>query len=95
MSYHVESCGRCEAKITESDHRAPDKQQFYRELGGGKHEADSIRLCSMCLDDVWEFVFDVEVDRSDRADPVPLNRVTDSVQRHIDSLEELREDLDR
>lgn len=93
MSYRVASCGRCGSKIVDSDHRWPEKQQFVRELGDGEYETDSVRLCSMCLDDVWETVFEVDVDRSDKADPVPLNRAGKNIDRYISDLEDLREEL--
>jgi hypothetical protein len=83
----VAECERCGSKIIESSHRRPEKQQFYRELGGGEYVVDEIRLCSMCLDDVFEFVFESDVDRSGKADPIPLERLGENVERHIDDLE--------
>jgi hypothetical protein len=49
----------------------------------------------MCLDELWEFVFEEEIDRSDKADPIPLNRLGDNVQRYIDDLESVLEQVQK
>jgi hypothetical protein len=87
----VAECERCGSKIVEHEHRRTRKSQFTRELGGGEHVVDEIRLCSMCLDDVFEFVFESEVDRSEKADPIPLARLGENVERYIDDLENVLE----
>jgi len=94
MMSRVESCDRCGSQIVEEPHSAPQMQEFYRKLGSGEVEAKGARLCSMCLDDLWEFVFDSDVDRSDKADPIPLERLGRSVTRHIDDLEGILESLE-
>jgi hypothetical protein len=48
----------------------------------------------MCLDDIWEFVFETGVDRSDKADPLPIDRLGENVERHIDDLESVLESLE-
>jgi hypothetical protein len=90
----VGECERCGSKIIENSHRRPEKQRFHRELTGGEYVTDEIRLCSMCLDDVFEFVFDSEVDRSDKADPIPLERLGNNVNRYIDDLENVLESIE-
>jgi hypothetical protein len=67
--------------------------QFTRITDDG-YESKDARLCSMCLDDLWEFVFDSTVDRSDKADPYPVGRLSESVERHIEDLQEVLDELE-
>lgn len=85
----VTECERCEAKIVESSYNPDRPIEFMRETGGGECEVDDIRLCSMCLDDVWEFVFEAEIDRSEKADPIPLERLSENVERYVGDLEDV------
>lgn len=91
MTKQVKTCDRCEAKIVRQSHSAPERLGFFRYINPGaelpEYESDDVLLCSMCLDDVWEFVFDADVDRSEKADPIPLGRVSENVERHIEDLE--------
>ena len=87
-------CDRCDSKIVEHPHTPVEKWPFMRYVGSGESESEDARLCSMCLDDLWGFVFDADIDRSDKADPVPLQRVTESVDRHISDLEGLKAEIE-
>jgi len=83
----VIQCDRCEAKIVRQSHSPPERMGFFRHTDSGRgYESNDVLLCSMCLDDLWEFVFDTEVDRSEKADPIPLSRVSEDVEGHIDDL---------
>lgn len=95
MSYNTEDCGRCDSTIVQDHARQrPREQQFYRRKDDNSTEAEAIKLCSECLDDVWVFVFDEEVDRSDKVDPMSLGRVSENVERHMDELQGLLEELE-
>lgn len=95
MGKRVISCDRCDSKIVDHPHRRVERWGFARYVGDdGKEETEEAALCSMCLDDLWEFIFETDVDRSDKADPVPLQRVANSVDRHISELEELKIEIE-
>jgi hypothetical protein len=89
----VNECERCGAKILQQRHSRAREHNFVRYTGSKNHESRSIRLCSTCLDDIWEFVFNEEVDRSGKADPVPLERLSENVERHISDLEGVRDEI--
>ena len=90
----VEQCGRCGSKIVEQHGSMPERFGVYRATGGNTWESNDITLCTMCLDDVWEFVFEEEIDRSDKADPMSIGRVSKSVERHKEELETLLSELE-
>jgi hypothetical protein len=69
------------------------EEVFHRFIDEEEWEQEGITLCSTCLDEIWEFVFETEIDRSDKADPIPLQKVEDNVERHIDDLENIIEML--
>ena len=93
MSQVIE-CDRCSAKIVEEAHTWHSHTDFVRHTGElGEYESDHMRLCSMCLDDLWDFAFETEVDRSDKADPIPLKQMAVGVERHIDELEDVLGEL--
>jgi len=89
---NVERCDRCDSKIVTQPSRPIERQGFYRETADSYETADA-KLCSMCLDDLWEFVFENDIDRSDKADPIPLERLSSNVERHIDDLEGVLDQL--
>lgn len=91
---HIETCGRCDSKIVEASHGRPEKMQFYREHKDGTYESQEIRLCSICINELWEFVFETELDRSDKADPVGIAKMGNSVNRHIEELQNILNELE-
>ena len=93
MSYHTTNCDRCGSTIVEQ-HPRPERMTFYRELPENNHESQEARLCSVCLDDVWECVFNEDVDRSNKTDPKSINRLKEGVIRHKEELEDLIEQLE-
>jgi len=93
--YDTEECGRCDSSIVQDHARQlPRANEFYRRDAEGNYESDSIRLCSECLDDIWEFVFEDEIDRSDKVDPMSVDRVSEDVETYVDGLEELLSELE-
>jgi len=80
----VVECGRCGSKIVESPHNPERPFDFARYPDSGERENKQIILCSMCLDDIWEFVFETEIDRSDKADPLPIDRLGENVETVCD-----------
>jgi len=90
----ITKCGRCGSKIVESPHSPKEPCNFTHYPDSESVETEQIILCSMCLDDIWEFVFETEVDRSDKADPLPVDRLGENVERHIDDLESVLESLE-
>lgn len=93
----VTKCERCGSNIVENGYytsRSERPERFRRELGRGEYATDEIRLCSMCLDDVWEFVFEAEIDRSDKSDPIPMERLSENVTQHIRNLERILDEIE-
>lgn len=88
---NVEKCARCGSKIVEDRLRAEDRALYLtRQADSGGYESDDAKLCSMCWDDLWEWTFgDDAPDRSHLADPQPLDEMADSVERHIDHLQDV------
>ena len=93
MSYDTTPCDRCGSIIIEQ-HPRPEKMVFYRELPENDYKFKEARLCSVCLDDVWECVFNEDVDRSNKTDPKSINKLKEGVTRHKEELEELIEELE-
>jgi len=93
ISTQIKTCDRCNSKITGQSHSRERPMQFHRYPSGNGYETDEARLCSICLDELWEFVFEEEVNRSDKADPIPLENMATSVERHIEGLEGVLEQL--
>jgi hypothetical protein len=91
---NIENCGRCGSKIVEQSWENEYIRQFHRKTDSKTTESRSIRLCSECVDEIWEFVFEEDIDRSDKADSISLQRLSRDVQRHIDDLEGVLEELE-
>jgi hypothetical protein len=89
----IENCERCGCKIVEQPHRRP-YFTFSRFCDEKNIEDRQIDLCSVCLDEIWKFVFYTKKDRSDKADPIPLERAKNNLKRHIEELEDMIEELE-
>jgi len=86
----IKDCTRCGSKIVEQRHNARRATEFIRYVENYKSvESKTAKLCSECHDDLWGFVFDSDVDRSDKADPIPLEKMGESVERYIDDLQDV------
>jgi len=83
----VRECDRCESKIAEPNYARNEPLRITRNLGTDEYEHRDAIFCSMCWDDLWEWAFGETPDRSDVADPLPLEKAAESVERHIDDLE--------
>lgn len=83
---NVEPCERCDSSIAYHTLSGERRLEIWRHNGQSEEYAD-VRLCSTCLDELWDWVFDEGPDRSDAAGPVPLSRMAESVQDHINDLE--------
>lgn len=91
----IKDCTRCGSKIVEQRHNARRATEFIRYVENYKSvESKTAKLCSECHDDLWDFVFDSNVDRSDKADPMPLEKMSESVQRQVDDLQGVLESLE-
>jgi len=91
----IKDCTRCGSKIVEQRHNARRATEFIRHVENYKSvESKTAKLCSECHDDLWDFVFDSDVDRSDKADPMPLEKMGESVQRQVDDLRGVLESLE-
>lgn len=83
----VRRCERCDAAIPSSSYNHDRPFQLYRMPSPKQHDTAEIHLCSICLDEVWEFVLDESPDRSDVADPVQLTKMADNVDGYIEDLQ--------
>lgn len=83
---NVADCDRCGSKIIEEGYAHPKTVEISRHVGEGMWDHEDVRLCSMCLDDLWEWAFEDLIDRSDKADPLPLDQMAENVDRHISDL---------
>lgn len=92
---NVEGCTRCGATIARNPHGGGpyDRFDIVRHVGEGGWDSATVELCTMCLDDMWEWAFESDVDRSDKADPMPLERMAESVRRHIEQLESVLDEI--
>lgn len=90
----TKDCERCGSKIVEERFRQSIDLVLSRHTDDGEWENADAQICSMCWDDLWEWVFDAEIDRSDKADPLPLDRMADNVERHIEDLRDILEELE-
>lgn len=81
-------CDRCESVIARDKHGLRHwRFDIIRSVGTREFESETVLLCSMCWDDLWEWAFETDVDRSDKADPLPIEEMAESVRRHIEELE--------
>lgn len=94
-SEDIHSCDRCESKIVKPAYIPSDKQSVMRFKSSGGVETEYVELCSMCLDDIWEFIFETDIDRSDKADPIPLEKINNQVIQHIDELEGILDSVEQ
>lgn len=92
----TEKCDRCDSTILEETHTRSERMRVSRHVGDGQGwEQKEVLLCSMCYDDLWAWTAgDGARDRSGVADPLPLDRMADSVERHINDLESALEAID-
>lgn len=94
MTYNVKDCTRCGSSMIQNHAYGPESLSVWREHSNGETESKQVRLCSVCNSELWDWVDGEDApDRSDTVDPVQLDRVGNSVQRHIDELEALWESL--
>ena len=91
--YNVEDCGRCGSKIIESLMRGSRKDVFSRRKPDGERENRDIRLCSTCKEELWKFIFEESIDRSDKADPIPLQKIGEGVEQYITDLESVLDEI--
>lgn len=96
MPTEIESCERCDSKIMQDRLRYEDEQlHIFRYVGAREYETARVMLCSMCWDELWEWALgDDSPDRSDRADPVPLDKLAEGVDRQITDLKGVLEEIE-
>jgi len=95
MRSSIEECDRCNSKIVERRFNESELLQVVRMSGSGEFDMKEVKLCSMCWDELWEWSSDEgEPDRSDVADPVPLDELAENVDRHISDLVGILDDLE-
>lgn len=86
----VKECTRCGSKIVESSYAQERWLTLSRQDGQNDYERRDAKLCSECEGAMFKWVFGEDTpDRSDTADPLPLQRVAENVEGHIESLEEI------
>lgn len=84
-------CDRCGSTIVLDRFKQPYGLPPKPKGDGNVFEAGEARLCSQCVYDLYEWVKGESIDRSDTVDPVSLERLNESVERHIEELEKIQE----
>lgn len=90
---NTKNCERCDSKIVEQAYRRENEMVFFRSTDDETFETEDMCLCSTCLDEIWEFAFESDIDRSDKADPIPLAKMEKNVESHIERLEGVIDEL--
>ena len=90
----IEDCERCGAKIEQPNHTRKHPVDVCRKDGVDEIETASVLLCSMCENDLWDWVHGKDApDRSDMADPIPIERMGESIDQYIEDLQDTKEEL--
>lgn len=87
------TCDRCGSQIVNQNYHH-ESLTVFRDVDEDGWESKEMDLCSMCLDELWDWVEPEDSpDRSDVADPMSIERIEQNVGSHIDELEWILEQL--
>ena len=90
----TENCTRCNANIVTDEWHMPEPMHIFRYEDTKKINSDRVFLCSTCLDEIWDWVFENDIDRSDKVDPRSVEKVKNNIERFMEDMQDLTSDLE-